>query len=99
MLHPVLGSSVQKRHGSVGVDLEKGHKDDRGMEQERLRKVDCSAWTREGFGRLSCILPVLKGTYKKDGDSRAHNDRTRGNGFKVKEGRFRLARRKNSFFL
>lgn len=30
MLHPVLRSSVQKTLGSVGVDLEKGHKDDPG---------------------------------------------------------------------
>ena len=42
----------------------------------------------------------LKGTYRKAGEGlhlRAYNSRTRGNGFKVEEGSFRLGIRKKLF--
>ena len=44
-------------------------------------------------GVLTAAFQYLKGGYKKEGDrlfSRVCCDRTRGNGFKLKEGRFRL---------
>ncbi|KAK4815151.1 hypothetical protein QYF61_017592 [Mycteria americana] len=51
---------------------------------------------------LIAAFQCLKGAYKKYGDrvfSRAYSDRTRGDGFKLKEGRFRLDIRKTCFML
>jgi len=51
-------------------------------------------------GDLIAAFQYLQGAYKKDGDrlfSRACSNRTRGNGFKLKEGRLRLAIRKTFF--
>jgi len=51
-------------------------------------------------GDLIAAFQYLKGAYKKDGDSlfsRTCCDRTRGDGFILKEGRFRLDIRKKIF--
>jgi len=55
---------------------------------------------RRLWGDLTAAFQYLKGAYRKDGEnifSRACCDRTRSNGFKLREGRFRVVIRKKSF--
>ncbi|KFQ86357.1 hypothetical protein N337_12859, partial [Phoenicopterus ruber ruber] len=77
----------------------------RGMEQlsyeDRLRELGLfSLEKRRLRGNLVAAFQYLKRAYKKDGGklfSRACCDRTRGNGFKLKEGRYRLDIRRKFF--
>ncbi|KFQ82748.1 hypothetical protein N335_01020, partial [Phaethon lepturus] len=77
----------------------------RGMEQlsceDRLRELGLfSLENRRLWGDLIAVFQFLKEAYTKDGDSlfsKACCHRTKGNGFKQKEGRFRLDRRKKFF--
>ncbi|KFW01643.1 hypothetical protein N327_07946, partial [Fulmarus glacialis] len=77
----------------------------RGMEhlsyEERLRELGLfSLQMRRLQVDLIAAFQYFKRGYKKDGDklfSKACRDRRRGNGFKLKEGRFRLDIRKKFF--
>ena len=57
---------------------------------------------RRLWGDLFVAFQYLKGVYSKDGDkplSRACSDRTRGNGFKLREGRFTVDIRQKFFMM
>jgi len=86
----LIKSSVQERHGPVGVCPEESHKNDPRAGTSPMR----TGW--ESWRRLQGDLKAAFHYWKvgcKDGDrhcSRVCCNRTRRNGFKLKRGRFRL---------
>jgi len=105
--HPGLEPSAQDRHRPAGVVPEETTAMIRGLEhlcyEERLRGLGLfSLEKRKLHGDLRGAFQYWKGAYKKAGEgllTRACSDRTRGNSFKLKEGRFRLDMRKKFFIM
>jgi len=62
--------------------------------EDRLRELGLfSLEKRRVWGSLIAAFQYLKAAHRKDGEnsfSKAYCDKTRSNGFKLKEGRFRL---------
>jgi len=97
VLHPALEPSAQDRPGPVGAGPEEAPAMIRGLEhlccEDRLRELGLfSLERRRHWGELIAAFQSFKGAYKKEENrlfSRDCCDTTRGNGFKLKERRYK----------
>ncbi|KAK4832269.1 hypothetical protein QYF61_021668 [Mycteria americana] len=100
----VWGPQHKKDMDLLDQVQKEGMKTIRGLEhlscEERLREMGLfSLEKRKLWGDLVAAFQYLKGAYEKDGETstQACSDRTKANGFKLKEGRFKSHIRKKFF--
>ena len=87
-----------KKDRDVGEGPEEGHEDDTGTGTPSLqRQAEGAGFIQPGrrrlWGDLIAAFQYLTGAHKQEGSElfeRVDNSRTRGNGFKLREGRFSL---------
>ena len=84
-----MEASLQKRQGAVGEGPEEGHEDDQGTGAPPLRRQAEGAGLVQPGEKKTAVFQYLKqeGTQLFE---RIDNCSTKGNGFKLREGRFRL---------
>ena len=103
VLCPSLGPPIQEGCGAAGMSPKEATKMLRGLQHlshgDKLRELGLFS-LKKASGRLHCSLTVFEGSLQA-GERLTFpwpdSDRTSGNGFKLKEGKFRLDVKKKFF--